>query len=275
MFSKIAARLLGERSWIRRTGDFRTRESYGLIGRPNYVYGMLRAADNAKYFGKASVSIIEMGVANGDGLLSMIEYAEMITAETGVKFRIVGFDTGAGLPSVKGHRDHPEIWNPGDFAMQDRDSLLKKIDGRAQIIWGDVDTTIGPFIDTLTEICPLGFISVDFDIYSATKSGLRCLTGDPTKYLPAVSMYFDDVGFFFANRWCGELLAIDEFNTEHEWRKIDTDRSLPGRRPLQPHRWYGCMYACHILDHPSRQTPRERGQLPIMEHLKFARMANI
>jgi hypothetical protein len=43
---------LGEKSWIANHGDFRAREQYGLIPRANYLYGMLRAADVAKYFGK-------------------------------------------------------------------------------------------------------------------------------------------------------------------------------------------------------------------------------
>ena len=116
---------MGEAAWVSRTGDFRTREQHGLIGRPNYLYGMLRAADCAKYFGKTSVTAIEFGVASGAGLVNMVDLAELITKETGVKFRIVGFDTGAGLPTIEGYKDHPEIWNPGDFAMEDRPALLK------------------------------------------------------------------------------------------------------------------------------------------------------
>jgi hypothetical protein len=56
---------------------------------------------------------------------------------------------------------------------------------------------------------------------------------DSEKLLPAVSMYFDDVSVFFANQWCGELAAIEEFNKEHEFRKRGADRSLPGVRPVK------------------------------------------
>ena len=150
----------------------------------------------------------------------MIEAARLNNQETGVAFQIVGFDTGKGLPLIRGHKDHPEIWNPGDFAMEERDVLLWKVDGRAEIIWGDIEETIDPFTASLTENCPLGFVSIDVDIYSATKSALRCLTGSPEKYLPGISMYFDDVSFFFANRWCGELAAIEEFNADNVMRKI-------------------------------------------------------
>lgn len=272
---KLWKRTFGSESWINKAGDFRTRESYGLIGRPFYLYGMLRAADNAKYFGKKSVTVVEMGVASGRGLLNMIDCAELITRETGVAFRIVGFDSGAGLPSIQGYKDHPELWNPGDFTMENRDILLKKIDGRAEIIWGDIEMTAEPFMATIDPSSPLGFVSVDVDIYSATKAGLRCLTGDAEKYVPAISMYFDDVSFFFANPWCGELAAIDEFNSENEMRKIGNDRSLPGRRPVVAASWYGAMYVCHILDHPARQMPRERNEMPISEHYRFIKAANL
>jgi hypothetical protein len=274
MFSGLARKVkrtlwksvLGEPSWIAANEDFRTREHYGLINRANYAYGMLRAADCANYFGQTSVTVVEMGVASGGGLLNMIEVADQIRTETGVSFNIFGFDTGIGLPSVQGHKDHPEIWNPGDFEIEARESLEKKLKGYASIIWGDIDQTIDDFTTTLDPRAPLGFISIDVDIYTATKAGLRCFNGSPEKYLPAVSMYFDDVRFFFANKWCGELAAIEEFNSSSEFRKIDIDRSV-SMRPAQS--WHPSMYACHILDHPSRQRSRSRTELTIGDHAKL------
>jgi len=261
--------LFGENSWINRHGDFRMRERYGLISRANYLYGMLRAADIAKYFGKKAVTVVEFGVASGAGLLNMVDLAADIRAETGVELRIVGFDTGQGLPPVSGYKDHPELWNSGDFAMEDRDALLAKLDGRAEIIWGDIAKTVGAFTEAIDEAAPLGFISVDVDIYSATKAALSCLTARPEKYNPAVSMYFDDVSFFFASEWSGELLAIAEFNAEHELRKIGRDRSLPGHRPRRAEPWYATMYVCHVFDHEARQKPRQRHQLAIGAHAEF------
>jgi hypothetical protein len=237
--------------------------------RANYVYGMLRAADIAKYFGKTRVTVIEFGVASGQGLLNMVGVAPEIEKETGVELRIVGFDTGQGLPAIQGYKDHPELWNPGDFTMEDRDTLMHKLGGRAEIVWGDIADTVGPFIDSVDSSAPLGFISIDVDIYSATAAALRCLTSRPDKYSPAISMYFDDVSFFFANDWAGELAAISEFNSDHEYRKIGRDRSLPGSRPLKAENWYQSMYACHILDHEARQKPRERQQLNIGAHWDF------
>jgi hypothetical protein len=266
---KIYKSIFGEPAWINKTGDFRARERFGLIERPNYVYGMLRAADCAKYFGLSRVTAIEFGVASGAGLLNMTEAAQLIENETGIGFDIVGFDTGAGLPQIVGFKDHPEIWNPGDFAMEDRATLLRKLGGRARVIWGDIADTVGPFTESITSTAPIGFISVDVDIYSATKSALKCLLSTPGKYTPAVSMYFDDVSFFFANRWSGELAAIHEFNSENESRKIDHDRSLTPRRPVKLAEWYSSMYICHILDHPARQGTAQRQQLTIGEHTEF------
>ena len=49
---KIARRLLGARRYTNRVGTFRQKEFYGLIDRPNYAYGLLRAADTALYRAK-------------------------------------------------------------------------------------------------------------------------------------------------------------------------------------------------------------------------------
>jgi len=276
VWKKLWVKTLGERHWVRTHGPLREREEWGLIPRPNYAYGLLRAADIAKYFGKKTVTVCEFGVASGAGLLNMIELAEIFRNETGVEFRIVGFDTGEGLPELQpGHKEHPEIWSDGDFVMEDRESLLKKIDGRAELVFGDVAETIDGFVDTLDKDAPLGFVSIDVDIYSATISALRVMLGDPEKYCPAVSCYFDDIGFFFANRWCGELSAIREFNDEHETRKIDNDRSLTYRYAHLGQAWCAHMYVCHHLGHPDRNRARDREALTISAHHEFGQGHNI
>lgn len=271
LFSRVERKLWSlfrtDGAWIDRRGDFRLKERYGRINRPNYAYGMLRAASIAKYFGKKSVTVIEFGVASGDGLLNMIELASTIQQETGIVFRVVGFDNGAGLPAINGYKDHPEIWNPSDFAMENRERLEKQIAGKAQIIWGDIADTVSSFLGTIEQRAPIGFVSVDVDIYSATVSALRCFDGPSDRYLPAVSMYFDDVSFFFANRWAGELAAIAEFNDAHELRKIDIDRSL-SMRPLHQS-WHSHMYVLHVLDHEGRQQSKDRAELGNEAHFRF------
>ena len=64
-------------------------------------------------------------------------------------------------------------------------------------------------------------------------------------------------------------LAINEFNDQHEMRKIGVDRSLPGRRPVKAEGWYPAMYVCHVLDHEGRKKTRDRNQLTIGAHADF------
>jgi hypothetical protein len=258
-----------------RTGTFREQEELGLLERSNYAYGMLRAADLARFMGLKRVTVCEFGVATGNGLIAMIEHAARIEREAGVSFRIVGFDTGEGLPQIGGYEDHPELWSPGDFAMVNKDELINRIGGRAELLLGDIKNTVSGFVASLSREAPLGFISVDVDIYSATCSALRCLDGPAECYLPAISMYFDDVSFYFANRWCGELRAIDEFNRDHELRKIDNDRALKHRLIETPSLWHSHMYVAHILDHQLRAHPPDRRAMGLEDHVNFMRQFNM
>lgn len=268
---KLSDIVYGEERWIDRNGNFRQRAARGLVPRSQYCYGMLRAADQAKYFGIGKVKVLEFGVASGAGLLNMIRLAELIQEETGVEFDIVGFDACDGLPAVKGYRDHAELWVDGDFSMKDRAGLLDRIDGRARIIFGDISDTIEGFTAELSSDLPIGFISVDVDIYTATVSAFRCLTSSPENYLPATGMYFDDTMFYFANKWAGELLAINEFNAESKMRKIDKDRSLFRAQSRHHEAWYSAMYVLHILDHPIRNYGVTRASLDLEKHYKLMR----
>ena len=254
---------------MRRYGTLREKEAHGLLERPNYAYGLLRAADTARFFGIPAITACEFGVATGMGLTNMGELAQLISAETGIRIRVVGFDTGAGLPTVEGYKDHPELWSGGDFAMEDPAKLRARLGNKAELILGDIKDTIEPFVATLTPECPIGFVSIDVDIYSGTVAAFRGLNGAPDLYLPAVSFYFDDVQFYFANESCGELCAIAEHNAAHPNRPIHSDRSVPGLRPDHYAHWYQAMYVMHVLDHPYRNHTRERGSLSLQDHLKF------
>ena len=171
--------LLGESSWINRHGDFRAREQYGLIARRQLSLRNVTSSRRSKVLRKAKCHSDRIWRGERSRPVNMIDLAPMIEKETGIDLRIVGFDTGQGLPSVQGYKDHPELWRAGDFATEDREALMRKLGGRAEIIWGDIADTIGPFTDSINSAAPLGFISVDLDIYSATTVALRCLTADP------------------------------------------------------------------------------------------------
>jgi hypothetical protein len=263
------------RAWIKRYGAFRQKELLGLVSRSNYAYGMLRAADMARFTGKRKATVCEFGVAAGNGLMNMAELAGMIRTETGIEMRVVGFDSGQGLPVVDGYKDHPELWSRGDFPMTSREDLLRRVGGKAEVIFGDIADTVDGFVETLDAEAPLGFVSVDVDIYSGARSALRVFAGRPELYMPAVSIYCDDTQFFFANRWCGELRAIEEFNEEHALRKIDEDRSLPGQRRDRTAPWYRAMFVCHVLDHAVRTEPRAREGLTLEEHWNLMKESSL
>lgn len=94
---------------------------------------------------------------------------------------------------------------------------------------------------------------------------LKCFASEPECYSPLVGIYCDDIEFVFANEWCGELAAIEEFSREHDLRKIDRERSLPGTRPVRNASWHQHMFFCHILDHPSRNKSTATGR-SLSEH---------
>lgn len=159
--------------------------------------------------------------------------------------------------------------------MEDHETIQQRIVGKAELIFRDIEDTIDDFTKTLTPDAPLGFVSIDVDIYSGTKSALRCLLGPPDRYNPAVSFYFDDISFFFANEWCGELLAINEFNEENEHRKLGVDRSAQARPPSPRMAWCNRMYICHILDHEDRNIPRDWAGLNIGDHYAYTEISHM
>ena len=275
IFKSLWCRLRGYPSWVRRFGAFRDQERHGILDRPHYAYGLLRGADVAKFFGYSAITVCEFGVSAGNGLHRLIDLSALVSAETGIDIRVVGFDNGEGLPAPCGYKDHPEIWSKGDFSPKSCEELQRKFSGQVDLLIGDVAETVDGFVSGLSEKAPLAFAAFDVDMFSSTRDSLRSLCGPQQCYIPAVSLYFDDVGFYFANRSCGPLAAIEEFNMASEFRRIDHDRSLPGRRPQPASPWYPRMYACHVLDHEARQRGRERTELTVEEHHKFMASMNL
>lgn len=231
-------------------GSLRTKIDFDLIVRQHTAFGLLKAADYAKELGIDGVTVIEFGVANGAGLLNMCEVGKSITDVTGVDFDIVGFDTGLGMPFPKDFRDHPEYFSQGDYPLLDKDLLLRKLPKNARIEFGNLGDTVGSF---LTDVrAPIGFISVDLDYYCSTVDALTIFDGPSDLYLPMVVMYFDDVHLEGHNQYCGELLAIKDFNYGHDLRKITKINFLKQRRIFRNANWIEQMYLCHIFDHAWR-----------------------
>jgi len=233
-------------------GSTRAKAAFDVLVRQQHAYGLLDAADEARRRGFGRVTVVELGVGSGAGLLNICDLASRISRATEVAFDIVGFDTGAGLPPPADHRDHPELYSAGSFP-HDRDALARALPPNARLVYGDLSGTIDPFVASLAPESPLGFATLDVDYYSSSQHALRLFLGDARCYLPTVSVYVDDVHERSHTRFAGELLAIDEFNAEHELRKLDVDRSLAHSRVFKHAEWLQHMYRLHVFDHPERR----------------------
>jgi hypothetical protein len=246
-------------------GSLRAKVAFDVLVRQQHAFGLLDAADEAAARGLARVTVAELGVGGGTGLLNICDLAQQIERATGVGFDIVGFDTGAGLPPPADHRDHPELykegWYPGDRA-----ALERALPSNARIVYGDLRDTIDDFVRTLTPASPLGFATLDVDYYSSSQHALRLFLGDPTCYLPSLYVYVDDVHERTHTRFAGELLAIDEFNTEHELRKLDFDHGLMYHRVFKHAEWLQHMFKLHIFDHPERSSIEQPSEIVAVEN---------
>ena len=234
-------------------GSFRAKVAFDLVLRHHHAYGILKAADQANALGLKRLTLLEFGVAAGTGLLNMAAVAARVTSATGVEFEIYGFDTGQGMPPPRSFRDHPELFQAGDFVM-DVDRLQARLPSNVHLVLGDISSTSRQFRDSLEPSAPVGFVSVDLDYYYSTKDALQLLTGPADCYLPTTCVYLDDIEGESYNSYCGEQLAVAEFNDEHEFRKIERSPFLPKARVFHRAPWIGHIYTLHVLDHPRRST---------------------
>src|SRR5262245_3814170 len=72
--------------------------------RQAYIWGVLQGVALAKVLGLDRVSVIELGVAGGAGLLALEHVAESAEKLMDVAVDVYGFDTGRGLPKPQGYR---------------------------------------------------------------------------------------------------------------------------------------------------------------------------
>ena len=246
------------------SSSVRTQALWDVSERPQYLVGILRAADEAKDAGIAEICVAEFGVAGGAGLLRMQDYAARVEAETGVRIKVYGFDTGGGLPVGTGdYRDHPEIWSPGDFPME-WDKLRPLLDKRTELVLGDVRDTIPAFVEN-TQTAPLGYIAIDVDFFSSTRDAFKILSLPKRKTLIRTIIYLDDVETLRYHRFAGELLAVDDFNENNTGVKIDRWRGMRRSRPFPEAVWYDHMYVAYDLEAINRfnKDGRERAVLDL------------
>lgn len=224
----------------------RTINRWGAVDRPNYLVGVLAAADLAKADGIDEISVIEFGVAGGAGLVRLQEYAELVEREIGVSIRVFGFDTGEGLPALcQDFRDHPDQWKVSDYKMDVR-KLEARLAKRTKLILGNVADTVPAFVAQGHP--PVGFVSCDVDLYSSSKDVLRIFSIPGKRMLRRAFMYFDDLDFVFNHRFAGEWLAIDEFNQENPLVKIDAWHGIQKDRVFRDEPWLDSMFVAHDLE---------------------------
>lgn len=226
----------------------RTRARWDISRRPAYLLGVLAAAEQALKQQAPEISVIEFGVAAGEGLLTLQSEAAAVEAETGIRIRVYGFDAGpTGLPAFIGdYRDHPDTWRPGDFPM-DVPALRSRLADRTTLVLGSVGETVPTFFRDFRPP-PVGFASFDLDLYSSTRDALQLFCVPAKRMLWHVPLYFDDVGSIFNHRFAGELLAIDEFNDRVASVKIDRWHGVKKRRPFPERSFLERLYVAHDLD---------------------------
>lgn len=238
--------------WVYFFGDFSTKIDYDLlITRPEYGFGIKNAFEIASEEGTKKILLIEFGCAAGQGLYTMLEIANKLSKIYGIEFEIIGFDTGVGMPPPIDFRDHPEMYRLGDFPKQNLNykSLPKKI----TIKLGNVKDTLGDFINSkLLEDYKIGFVAIDLDYYSSTVDALEIFLSDKEKYISKVVVHFDDIKDIDHNDYCGEKLAIKEFNLKDFPRKLCKMNLLKNQRYFKNAPYLELMYYCHIFDHERR-----------------------
>ncbi len=244
LFRTVARILIRDRA----LGSYEFRYGIGALHRPNYAYLVFQAAKLAQRLGQERVSVIEFGVAGGEGLLAMESHAENIEKMFGTKIDVYGFDTGEGLPAPTDYRDLPYHWKTGFYKMDV--PLLHSRLQRSKLVIGDARETVPTFTERYNP-APIGAISFDLDFYSSTMAAFKILDA-PFKYLlPRIPVYFDDViggEIEYYNDFTGVRLAIHEFNAAHDRRKLSPLYYLTETETAM--QWHHHMWSFHAFDHP-------------------------
>jgi hypothetical protein len=217
--------------------------------KPSYAWGVVHGAHLASRLDVKKISILEFGVAGGNGLVTLENVGKKVEEIFGLSIDVYGFDTGKGLPEPRDYRDMPNLYRKAAFPM-DPEKLRRRLK-RARLQLGLVRETVTEFIRSRP--APVAFFAIDLDYYSSTLDALKLLDADARLLLPRVHCYFDDVMGFTNCDFNGERLAITDFNRAHEKQKISP---IYGLKHFLPPRyanaqWVEEMYMAHLFDHPS------------------------
>lgn len=230
---------------------------FDAVRYPSYAAGLQAACKYAGLAGQKGFTAIEFGVAGGNGLVELCKYAATLSEHTGLKIKVAGFDAGSGLPKTDDRRDAPWVWNPGDFPS-DVNRLRRILPPDAEFILGAIQETLPKWINDKLEL-PIGFVSIDVDLYSSTVAICKTIENvDVRSLLPFVSFYFDDALRFLTPRSTGELAAVAEFNSRNSDRQFDRDDWMTEDRPFAERLWLRRMYSLCCFDHPAMRSHENR-----------------
>jgi hypothetical protein len=229
--------------------NYRKMIKLGAVERPNYAYIVFHAAELARRLGIPRISVIEIGVAGGRGLLALEGHAKRVEQLTGVQIETYGFDTGEGLPAPADYRDLPYIWQAAHFKM-DQAALSQKLQS-AKLVLGNVKDTMPSFFERY-DPAPIGAIAFDLDYYSSTMDAFRLFDGPAQYFLPRVLLYFDDVyssDLGHVSHAVGVPRAIADFNDRNPVRQLSYLNHLEFEyKPAR--KWHRQIYSYSDFEHP-------------------------
>jgi hypothetical protein len=229
--------------------DYLTRTQLDAVDRPNLAYGIYAAAYLAKSLGLPAVSVIEFGVAGGDGLVCMERHAEKLGSEIGIRIDVYGFDRVDGLRETGDPRDMPFWFSASDFRV-DRCAVQARLKN-AQYIVGNIADTLDKFFEGRP--APIGFVSIDVDYYNSATDCFRVFEMACKSRLPRVMCYLDDIfgisDLTIIGDCLGELAAVHDWNAAHSEAPIKQVLGLRSKRAF-PRYWNDQYYCFHDLKHP-------------------------
>ena len=213
--------------------------------RPHYNSIIYETTQTAISLGLKRISIIEFGVANGNGLLSIEKYCKKLSRKYNIEYEIFGFDLGdsSGLKPSKNPKDLPYYWGEGQFKMN-YETLKSKLRG-SKLIIGDVSETVKTFIEKFKP-APIGAVFFDLDYYTSTINALEIFKTSEDFLLPRIICYFDDLQPN-VNNFNGELAAINEFNNNNKEMKIAKDYGSSVNYHYGP--WEEDVFIFHKFNH--------------------------
>jgi len=196
------------------------RLSVDAVERAHYGYCVFHAARQAKFLGLKQISVLEFGVAGGNGLINLEYHAIETKKHLNIDVQIYGFDSGKGLPDPVDYRDLPYFWHGGSYEM-DQAKLLSRLQF-AKVVVGRISDTLPTFFDEYKPAA-VAAVFIDLDYYSSTMEAFKLFEIARENILPRIYMYFDDMIWpedaLYSN-FTGERLSILQFNDNHGDQKI-------------------------------------------------------